>query len=437
MEKLELGDLLPDIFRMCNQDKPFLVKMMAHLEKSFFESKIFSKIFLIYKLYFDKYQKSPTEKILRAELIKSGEKQELVDVIAQQIFGQDVLDPGEKDYITDLVITYARKQRMKVAIEQAYDKVEDGEFTDEKFHDILSNMKESVKFSIDTDLGVDLFDIDERYLRIADALQDKVSTGFRQIDFFTGGGFAKKELVAIQAPPGIGKTIWLVNLGFKFLTGGHNVVHYSMEMSEERLGLRYDGVASGVTVNSLGRLEGLDDVKAAYKKLRMLTKTNLRMKEFPTGSASVYDIEAHIDELELYYDFKPDVVIVDYGDIMKSTRNTKSTYEEQGWIFRELRALAIKKNIVIVTATQSRRDALKEDGGTKDIVGMDQVADSMEKNRILDLLFSVQQTREEKDEGKINLWIAKNRNGESNKKMEFLINYRVMKITEIQVATGT
>lgn len=228
-------------------------------------------------------------------------------------------------------------------------------------------------------------------------------------------------------------TIWLVNLGFKFLTRGYNVVHYSMEMGEERLGLRYDGIASGVNIKALEQMQSINDVKDAYKKVKMMTKTHLKLKEFPTGAASVYDVEAHLDELELYHEFKPDVIIVDYGDIMKSTKNTKSTYEEQGWIFRELRALAIKKNAVVVTATQSRRDALSDDGGTKDIIGMDQVADSMEKNRILDILFSVQQSREEKSEGKINLWIAKNRNGESNKKMEFLVDYRIMKVSEIQV----
>jgi len=228
-------------------------------------------------------------------------------------------------------------------------------------------------------------------------------------------------------------TIWLVNLGFKFLLGGYNVVHYSMEMGEERLGLRYDGIASGVNIKALEQMQSIDDVKNAYKKVKMMTKTHLKMKEFPTGAATVYDIEAHLDELELYHEFKPDVIIVDYGDIMRSTKNTKSTYEEQGWIFRELRALAQKKDAVVLTATQSRRDALSDDGGTKDIIGMDQVADSMEKNRILDILFSVQQSRTEKSEGKINLWIAKNRNGESNKKMEFLVDYRVMKVSEIQV----
>ena len=204
-DKLDIGAMTVDIFRMCNQDKPFLVKMMAHLEKSFFESKIFSKTFILYKTYFDRYQKAPTEKVLSTELVKSGEDADIVEQVIKEIFSQTLLDAGEKQYITDLVVTHSRKQKMKEAIEKAYDKIEEGEFTDDKFHDILTSMKDSVKFSIDTELGVDLFDVDERYKKIALALQDKLSTGYNQIDMFTNGGFARKELIAVQAPPGIGK----------------------------------------------------------------------------------------------------------------------------------------------------------------------------------------------------------------------------------------
>jgi len=437
-QNIDLGDLIVDMYRMCNQDQTFLVRMMAHLDKSFFlSSKIFSKVFILYKLYFEKYQKAPTEKVLRHELTKAGENEDVVNGVVDEIFSQKIFNHGEKDYITDLVVMHARKVNVEKAIMLASDKINDGDdFTDEKFREILADVTESIKFSIDTDLGIDLFDIDERYNRIANSMGNKISTGFSNLDHITGGGFARKELHAIQGPPGLGKTIFLVNLGFKFLVGGYNVAHYSLEMGEERLGLRYDGVASGQTINSLMRLEGIDDVKKAYKMLKMMTKTHLKMKEFPTGAASTYDIEAHLDELALYEDFTPDVIVVDYGDIMKSTRNTKNTYEEQGWIFRELRALAIKRDCVVLTATQSRRDALKEDGGTKDIIGMDQVADSMEKNRILDLLLSVQQSREERDEGRVGLWVAKNRNGAANLKIDFLINYRNMKLSEPQVSTG-
>lgn len=223
-------------------------------------------------------------------------------------------------------------------------------------------------------------------------------------------------------------TIWLVNIGFNLLKHGYNVVHYSMEMSEERLGLRYDAVATKIATKEL--TSSIDEVKAKYDTLKKITQSRLKLKEFPTSMASIYDIEAHLEHLKLQENFKPDAIIVDYGDIMRSTRQTKNLYEEQGWIFRELRGLAVKQEVAGITATQSNRGALKEDGGTSEMIGMDKTADSMEKNRILDVLFSVTQSRQEKDDGKINLWVAKNRNGEANRILEFLINYRNMSISE-------
>jgi replicative DNA helicase len=171
-------------------------------------------------------------------------------------------------------------------------------------------------------------------------------------------------------------------------------------------------------------------VRKKYDVIKKLTTSHLKLKEFPTSMASVLDIEAHLEQLKLYEEFEPDVIIVDYGDIMRSTRKTNNLYEEQGWIFRELRGLAVKRNIVVITATQTNRDSFDSEGGTKEIIGMEKTADSMEKNRILDALFSITQKRQEKDQGKINLWVAKNRNGESSTILEFLINYHNMQIKE-------
>jgi replicative DNA helicase len=169
---------------------------------------------------------------------------------------------------------------------------------------------------------------------------------------------------------------------------------------------------------------------------KKITNSHLKLKEFPTSMASIFDIEAHLDSLKTFEEFEPDILIIDYGDIMKSTRNTKSTYEEQGWIFRELRGLAIKRNLVIITATQTTRDSLTSDGGTAEVIGMDKAADSMEKNRILDVLFSITQSRQEKDDGAINLWVAKNRNGKSSTFLEFLINYKNFQIKEQNALMG-
>lgn len=439
--RLELGDLEVDIFKMCNIDRPFLVKMMTHLQSNYFSSDTLKILFKIYKKTFDEFDnKVPTRKMIDNLLSKTSVKfnREIMNEYLDEIFQEDPnINLSEKDYITKQVITFAKHARMIDAVTESYRLLgEESDNEDETvFEQVVGLVRDALMFNIDVQIGYDLFDIDARYKNLREAHLNKMTSGFNQIDEVLEGGWSRKELYCFMGPPGVGKSIFLPNVGFKALANGYNVVHYSLEMSEDRVGLRYDAIASGIHTKKL--FENTDEIKKKYETIKKLTKSHLKIKEFPTSMASVLDVEAHLDELKMYDDFETDIIIIDYGDIMRSTRhNTKNPYEEQGWIFRELRGLAVKRNIVVITATQSTRDSMSSDGGTKDIIGMDQTADSMEKNRILDVLFSITQSRQEKDDGKINLWVAKNRNGKSNQNLEFLVNYMNFKIKEITLGVA-
>jgi len=426
---LQLGDLEIDIFKFCNVDRPFMIKMISNLKPEYFESSINSKIFSAYKECFEKHNQPPTRKILELQLIKAGESKERVSPNLDKIFGEHVqFNPTEREHITDEVIKFAKKARMVEAIDKSI------EFLQKDDLDSIINVtKDALMFNIDIQNGYDLYDVDERYRNLQKSLMNKISSGYSQIDQVLDGGWAKKEIYCVMAPPGLGKSIFLPNFGIKALLAGQNVVHYSLEMSEDRIGQRYDAIASGINQKQL--MDHPEEIKEKYEMFKKITRSHLKLKEFPTSMASVLDIEAHLDNLKTFHDFEPDLLIIDYGDIMKSTRNTKNTYEEQGWIFRELRGLAIKRNVVVITATQTTRDSLSKDGGTTEIIGMDKAADSMEKNRILDVLFSITQSLKDKDDGVINLWVAKNRNGQSSKFLEFMINYKNFQIKE-QSALG-
>lgn len=426
-DQLELADLEVDIFKVCTLDKGFLINVISNLEPGYFQSNLLSKIFIIFKTYYKKFQQIPTQKIIEAQLLKSGETRDRISLYIDRIFNLNMkLDSSEVLYIKSEIETFTKHAKMKSAIFKAAELLDDG-----NFEEIVSEIKDALIINNTQHLGFDIFDVDARYESIRKNLENKFSSGFAKIDKVLMGGWTKKEIYAFQAPPGVGKSIWLVNCGFKALCNKLNVVHYSMEMSEDRLGMRYDAVASKIGFKDL--IDSPDEIKKAYESVKNATKTHLKIREFPTSVASIYDIEAHLENLKLYEEFIPDMVIVDYGDIMKSTRNSANAYEEQGWIFRELRALAVKRDIIVLTATQSRRDALAADGSTKDVIGMDQVADSMEKNRILDVLFSVTQSRAEKTDGTIKLWVAKNRNGTANEELSFKINYKTLKISEMRL----
>ena len=430
-DKIDLGNLEVDIFRLGNIDRSFMVKVLGNLHKDYFETTIIQKTFLIYSSFFNKFNKLPTKNILEKQLEKMGEDKNKIELTLNRIFDDvGVINDAEKDYILAETIQFAKRSRMKNAILESLDLLDQN-----NFEEITSRVKDALLFNLDVDKGIDLYDVDERYLRLHNSLLNKMPSGYSQLDDVLGGGWAKKELYCFLGPPGIGKSIFLPNIGVKCLMNGYNVVHYSLEMSEDRYGMRYDAIASSITHGELTKKP--DEIKKKYDIYKKATKSRLKIKEFPTSMASVLDIEAHLEQLKLYDDFTPDVIIVDYGDIMRSTRKTAGAYEEQGWIFRELRGLAAKYNIVVITATQSRRDALTADGGTKDIIGMDQTADSMEKNRIIDALFAITQSRTEKEEQVINLWVAKNRNGKASQTLKFKINYSNFQIKEVKLGITT
>lgn len=424
-DKLELGDLEIDIFKMMHIDRSFLVLMMEHLKQDYFESMVLGKIFTVYQQFFKKFSKYPPRQIVENILTKKGIEKEKLDAFLTPIYtvDEDLIAPGTKEYITDEVTKFAKRARMVDAINQSIDLLEN-----DSFDEIISIMKDAVVFNLDVNVGVDLYDVDSRYLALKESLENKTPTGYAQIDKILGGGWARKELYCVMGPPGFGKSIFLPNFGIKAMLNGLNVVHYSMEMSEERLGMRYDAIASGIIINELANKP--DEIKSKYDAFKKITKARLKLKEFPTGLASVMDIESHLENLKLHDDFVPDLIITDYGDIMRSVHKVSNLYEEQGWIFRELRGLGVKRNSIMLTATQANRDSLTQDGSSKDVVSMANTADSMEKNRIIDVLFTISQSRQEKDSGQINLFSAKNRNGQSNVYAKFIINYMNMQIKE-------
>jgi replicative DNA helicase len=431
-DKLALGDLELDIFKISQQDKSFLIKMMTHLSEDFFESTMHVKLFNCYKKFFNLYNKAPTEKMLRLYLTQNKESEDGIDLVCTRIFNTAIAPSQEKDMILDDVISRSKKRKIRDAIvEGSVLLSEKTDLDDSDMEQIVNKLRDAVKFSIDTNLGYDLYDIDARYNSMLADTSEKIPTGYGQINSILNGGWSKKEIACILGAPGFGKSIFLCNFGFHALKNGFNVVHYSMEMSETRVGARYDSIVSNISDKQL--LENRDEVKDAYETLKKVTSKHLKIKEFPTSMASIFDLEAHLEELYLHEEFTPDLVIVDYGDIMRSSHKTNNNYEEQGWVFRELRGLAVKRNVALITASQATRDSLKSDGGTAENIGMDKMADSMEKNRILDYLFSIIQTKREKDDQIINLWTAKNRNGDSSKTLQFKINYHNYRITEALV----
>ena len=193
---------------------------------------------------------------------------------------------------------------------------------------------------------------------------------------------------------------FLVNVSASALRQGLNVLFYTFELSESKIGIRFDSNFTGIDSNEI--TERKDDVAAFYAGGSI---GKLKIKYFPTNTATVNTLRSHMEKLSLR-GFVPDVLVVDYADIMRSSRQYDSPRHELKLLYEELRAFAAERNVAVWTASQSNRE-----GFNADVVDMNNMSESFSKAFIADFIITLSRKSSERSSGHGRIYVAKNRNG--------------------------
>jgi len=207
-----------------------------------------------------------------------------------------------------------------------------------------------------------------------------------------------------------GKTHGLVDIGSFAIQSGYSVVHYTLELNEIDVGNRYDSNLSGIAPENLRKNEKI--VVESMKKV----KGNLVIKSYPTKSASTLTIKNHLHKLAMR-DIRPNLIIVDYGDLMRSTKSYKDKRFEEERCFEDLRGLGGEFNFPVWTATQTNRSGIDED-----IITLKHVAECFAKAQISDLFITVNRKKDGYKPTLGKMFIAKSRVGPDGIIFPVLIN---------------
>jgi len=269
-------------------------------------------------------------------------------------------------------------------------------------------------------------------LAFLDTQDQGFTTGIPELDRRNLGP-GRKELHLYIGLPKSGKTWWMVNLGRRSLVERQRVLHITLEMSEARMAQRYYQCLFAMAKrdeaieifnfekDELGRVMGFSDVEVRPKLFmtdpdirKKLTESvgrfgmrfnNLLIKQFPTGQLKPRELEAYLDMLEMQEGYIPDLLIVDYADLMYI--NPANYRHELGAVYKQLRGLAVERNIAVATASQSNRSGV----GSKKIDSSN-VAEDFSKIAIADCVITYNQTDAEKELGLARLFVASGRNDE-------------------------
>jgi len=352
-----------------------------------------------YFKYYTKYKCFPTLQLL-ITIIKDELKEQSNAVLKEQVVEylsrmRSSPDMGDIVYVKEKSLDFCRKQAMKEALEKSVELI-----SKDKYEEVVDMMKRAVSVGMTSSVGHDFFeDAEARFVKIN---RLACPTGIEEIDERTvlNGGLGKGELGVIVANTGVGKSHMLVQLGAHALRLGKNVVHYTFELTETAVGIRYDSNLTNIASNEIQ--DSKQEVLEKYKEMEL---GRLIIKEYPTGAATVGTIRSHLEKLALR-GFVPHVLLIDYADIMRSTREYDALRLELKLIYEELRNLAMERAIPIWTASQANRDS-----SNSDVVGLENMSESYGKAMVADVVLSLSRKATEKATGAGRLFVAKNRAG--------------------------
>ena len=376
------------------EDRPFADQITEVLDTQFLELEYLRTFVSKVIDYRNKYGTHPSVEamitILRTEM--DGDDEVLQNQVREYFARIHTREMSDIEYIKETSLDFCKKQNLKEAMMKSV-----GLLQNCSFDEISTVINEALKLGSDNNFGYDyLADFEERFKVKHRA---PVTTGWKEIDTITGGGFGKSELGVVIAPTGAGKSMALVHLGAQAIKEGKTVVHYTLELQDTIIGTRYDSCITGYPLSDIRNFK--EDI---YEEIKQLDGS-LIVKEYPTKSASTNTIRSHLSRL-IKRDIKPGLIIVDYADLLKPVIVRKEKRNELESIYEELRALSTEFQCPIWTASQTNRSGLNAE-----VITMEQISEAFNKCFVADFIFSISRTIEDKQNNQGKIFIAKNRNG--------------------------
>jgi archaellum biogenesis ATPase FlaH len=370
--------------------KTFIQTISDILQQEYFDSD--ANKWLVKNIidYFYEFKTSPTLEVLKIKINDVEDEVLNVSIVDKLKDAWNFRESTDLEFVQKETIKFCKNQKLKNAIIDSVVLLEN-----QDYDGIKKKVDDAMRAGTERDIGHDyLVSLDERLSKSA---RDTVECGWGEIDEIMDGGLGGGELGVIVAPAGIGKSWALQCIGAHNLRKGKTVVHYSLELNENYVGLRYDTIFTGITTSNIKYY--VEDVKKKLKKL----PGKLMIKYYPTKSASVQTIASHLKQLELQ-EINPDIVLVDYADILMGYGKEKRFVLES--IYEDLRGLAGEMDIPIWTASQANRSALEEE-----VIDATKVSEAYSKIMIADFVISMSRKVEDKVGKTARFHIIKNRFG--------------------------
>ena len=424
--------LQKDILSIFLRDKQLVSKFARVIDHTFFTTKYYR---YICKLIFNHYNRFDGELISKKNLLldinknipedkRNAYRKRLLPLFEREVKGHKGLSSE--------IFEWIEKQRFGQLLEQASELGTEGK---------LDESKELIKSSFLFNISDEEFEIysffEEWKQRQRERKLEKLSkktmtliTDLGEIDDYMIIKENVPVMALIMGTSGVGKSITSINMGACGIISGFKVAHFVFENTARQTLDRYD---------SRFLKYPYFNIKEFLWSKRLLTLANKTMRRFrrlkahylkvfhaPIDSVGIPDVESILKNLEIKENWIPNMIIYDSPDHMQPSRRQESYRLEVKKTYADVKRQSEIRQIPILCTTHAKSAAK----GTR--VKQEAASESYDKARLADIMTTISQSQEQLDDHQAELWLDKNRDGESNIGVLVDLLYRVMTIKYVE-----
>jgi KaiC/GvpD/RAD55 family RecA-like ATPase len=261
-----------------------------------------------------------------------------------------IITKDKIEYCATEIESFCKEEAISSAILSCPDLLDKGDYG--KIETII---KEAITTSLHRSLGVNFFEDPEAMMRL---LIDSpaIPTGYPEFDDVLGGGLNRQQLLLLSANSGGGKSMVMANFGLNFAQRGLKVLYISLELPVTMIYRRYVSMVTGISQRDITARssEAIQKINSAGKTIE-----DIIIEQMPVGSTP-NDIRAFLKEFELKRGYIPDVLIVDYLDLMNPNEKVSAdnVFEKDKRSTEQLRQILVDYDMIGITASQQNRGAV-------------------------------------------------------------------------------
>jgi replicative DNA helicase len=404
-------------------------KYLRNISEAFYENDQIGTLHTITKQFYDRFNQVPSQEQLQIVAKQDKFKDNVTESIINLIFDEPIAS-YDQEWVEETCQSWILWKSLDKSLIDTLEYVKTVKVNPNNVKEIIQKVKtlinERNNITFNQDLGKNFF---EAASHIPEA-NSKITTCHNWIDQYTGG-YRTKSLVIYAGEQNIGKSIWLANDVVNYVKAGYDVAVITAEMADIDFIHRIGSNLLNVKVSEYEKLSKQPNfIKGRLSNLTngVIPPGNLFVKEYPTSQATVPDIETYLKELETVNGIKLKAIIIDYINILANYRNpnTENTYMKIKQIAEDLRAMAVRNDWIVISATQINRG-----GYDSTEISLGNIAESAGLSHTADIIYGIIQDSSMHISNEYWLKLLKVRNGSGkNSRCRYNIDYSYMRLLE-------